>query len=68
MVPLWSQIKSRSIVIQGKKDMLVPWENGEFAKRMLPEEQLEVRYLEGVNHFIPWSHPQTIVQAVLDLL
>lgn len=68
MIPLWSQIESESILIQGKKDMLVPWENGEFAKRMLPEEKLEVRYLEGVNHFIPWSNPETIVQAVLDLL
>ena len=69
MIPLWKQITTPSIVIQGKKDMLVPWENAEFAKNMLDEHtEIEVRYLEGVNHFIPWTHPETIVQAIFDFL
>ena len=67
MLPLWDRIKAKSIVIQGKKDMLVPWQNAEFAKKMLPEALIEVRYLEKVNHFIPWSNPETITQAILDL-
>ncbi len=68
MLPLWKKIKAFSIVIQGKKDILVPWENAEFAKAMLPDSLIEVRYLEDVNHFIPWSDPETISQAILDLL
>ncbi len=67
MLPLWENIRIKTIVIQGKNDVLVPWQNGEFAKRMLPDTLLEVRYLEGVNHFIPWSHPEEIVKAVKDL-
>jgi len=67
MLPLWAQIEIPSIVIQGTKDVLVPKENAEFARNMLPDSLVEVRYLEGVNHFIPWSDPQTIVQALEDL-
>lgn len=69
MKPLWEQIQAPVIVIQGKKDMLVPWENAEFAREMLNgHTSVDIRYLEGVNHFIPWSNPETIVQAIFDFL
>ena len=69
MIPLWKYIQAPSIVIQGKRDMLVPWENAEFARKMLEQHtEFEVRYLDKVNHFIPWSHPETIVQAIFDFL
>ena len=67
MLPLWDHVSIPTIVIQGTADVLVPWQNAEFAKRMLPDSLLEVRYLEGVNHFIPWSHPGEIIRAVFDL-
>ncbi|MEM9326278.1 MAG: alpha/beta hydrolase [Bacteroidota bacterium] len=68
MLPLWERIKVCSIVIQGKKDMLVPWENAEFARRQLPADKVDIRYLQGVNHFIPWTHPESIIRAIFDLL
>jgi pimeloyl-ACP methyl ester carboxylesterase len=68
MLPLWSRIKTPAIVVQGTKDVLVPPENAEFARNMLPDTLVEVRYLERVNHFIPWSHPQVVVQAILDMI
>lgn len=64
MLPLWTQIKTPTIVIQGTKDSLVPKENAAFAKQMLPDSLLEVRMLEDVNHFIPWSHPEEIIMAI----
>lgn len=67
MMPLWEKIRSRTIVIQGKKDMLVPWQNAEFAQRMLPDSLVEVRYLPDENHFIPWSKPEAILDAIADL-
>ncbi|MEO9870074.1 alpha/beta fold hydrolase [Ekhidna sp.] len=67
MIPLWDQIKIPTIVIQGTDDSLVPKENADFAKRMLPDSLLEVNLLEGVNHFIPWSHPQEIIKAIYTL-
>lgn len=67
MAPGWDKIDQRVIVIQGTKDTLVPKENADYAARMLPDSLVTLRMLEGVNHFIPWSHPQTITDAVLEL-
>ena len=68
MLPMWDQIKVCSVVIQGTKDMLVPWQNAEFACRHLPVDQVDIRYLQDVNHFIPWTHPESIIQAIFDLI
>lgn len=67
MLPLWRQVNIPTVVIQGTRDMLVPMENAEFARKMLPDSLVDIRYLEGVNHFIPWSHPQEMVKALMDL-
>lgn len=67
MLPLWNQIRVPTIVVQGTKDMLVPKENAEFARRMISDSLIEVRYLEGANHFIPWSHPEAINSAIVDI-
>lgn len=67
MVPLWSEVKVPTIVIQGTEDSLVPKENAEFARQMIDEAQVDIRYLMGVNHFIPWSHPNEIIKALEDL-
>ncbi len=68
MLPLWKNIQTPSIVIQGKSDSLVPYQNADFAKRMLVNAPLKIELIEGVDHFIPWSHPQLIRQAVIDLI
>lgn len=65
MLPLWEQIVAPTIVIQGTKDMLVPKENAAFAQEMMADSLITVKYLKGVNHFIPWSNPDEIVKAVL---
>ena len=67
MLPLWDNIEVESIVIQGTEDVLVPKENAEFARRMLRDSMVQIRYIEDANHFIPWSHPETIVKALVDL-
>lgn len=67
MLPLWSQIKIPTIVIQGTKDSLVPKENADFAMQMLPDSLLDVNLLEDVNHFIPWTHPEEIIKAIQNI-
>ncbi|MEL7148872.1 MAG: alpha/beta hydrolase, partial [Bacteroidota bacterium] len=63
----WERIKGPVIVIQGTEDNLVPKENAYYARKMLPDSLVSVNMLDGVNHFIPWSHPQTISEALLQL-
>lgn len=68
MKPLWKNIACRSIVIQGTKDSLVPAGNADFAKQMLVQSPPIVHLKDGVNHFIPWSHPEFIRDAVIEMI
>jgi len=68
MMPLWANIKATTIVIQGKKDMLVDPRNADFAKKMIVNAPVELVALEDMNHFVPWSNPELITQAILKLL
>lgn len=67
MKPMWSKITIPTIVIQGSDDSLVPKENAAFAKRVLPDSLVHINMLEGVNHFIPWTHPEEIIKAINQL-
>lgn len=68
MLPLWSAIRQQCIVIQGEADSLVPAANADFLKRKLVNaEYLEIQKIAGMNHFVPWSNPELIVNGVLRL-
>jgi pimeloyl-ACP methyl ester carboxylesterase len=68
MLPLWKNIKCPVIVIQGKKDSLVPAGNADFAKKMLINAPVEFVIIENMDHFVPWSNPELIQKATLQLL
>ncbi|MEQ8473848.1 MAG: alpha/beta hydrolase [Marinoscillum sp.] len=67
MLPMWKKISVPTVVIQGTEDDLVPKENAEFARRMIRDTLIDIRYLNEVNHFIPWSHPAEVIKAMDDL-
>lgn len=69
MLPRWNTIGCRAIVIQGKKDSLVPAGNADFAKKMLSHaSSLEFMIKEDMDHFVPWSNPELIRSAIVKLL
>jgi len=69
MLPLWSKITCRTVIIQGNKDDLVSPKNADFAKKMLVNtSSLEFIIKDDMNHFVPWQHPELIQQGVLQLL
>lgn len=68
MLPLWSKIKANTIVIQGKKDSLVPKANADFAQKMITQAPVKLVLVDSMDHFIPWSNPELIRNAVLELL
>ena len=68
MLPLWKDIKCPTIVIQGKKDSLVPAGNADFAKKVLVNAPVEFVIRDDMDHFVPWSNPDLIKQAVHQLL
>ncbi len=67
MLPLWADIKCPVIVIQGKKDSLVPAGNADFARKMLVNAPVEFIFKDDMDHFVPWSNPELIQQAILTL-
>lgn len=68
MLPLWKNIKCPVIVLQGLEDNLVPPGNADFAKRMITNAPVQIVLKDQVNHFIPWTHPEMIQQAILQML
>ncbi len=64
MQKLWDRVQIPTVVVHGTNDWLVPKENADFAKKMLPDAILTVYILEGANHFIPWTHPVQVMQAI----
>ncbi|WOO43255.1 alpha/beta hydrolase [Rubellicoccus peritrichatus] len=65
--PRWSEIIIPVIVIQGEKDTLVPPANAQYAQKMLTNTSADIRLHPELNHFIPWSAPELIKEAILDL-
>ncbi|GAB2583914.1 alpha/beta fold hydrolase [Spirosoma areae] len=68
MMPLWARIRVPVIVIQGEDDPLVPPGNALFAKRMLINAPVTIQMIPKMNHFIPWSRPDLIHDAILHQL
>lgn len=65
MLPLWSRVQMPVTVIQGGKDRLVPPGNADFADRVLPHNPPQQVRVAEMNHFVPWTHPELIEEAVL---
>jgi pimeloyl-ACP methyl ester carboxylesterase len=68
MMPLWKTISCPVIVVQGDKDSLVAPGNADFAEKMLVNTTVKVIRKSDMNHFVPWSNPELIRDAVLELV
>ncbi len=64
MMPLWPNITAPVTVIQGTADVLVAPGNAAFARKQLVNTTCELVMLEKVNHFIPWSHYQVVLEVL----
>lgn len=65
MIPYWKNITQPVTVIQGNKDVLVNPANASFAKKMLTNSsKLTFVIKEEMNHFVPWSNPELIKNAI----
>ena len=46
----------------------VPAGNADFAKKMLVNAPVEFILIDDMNHFVPWSHPYLIHDAILKMI
>lgn len=63
--PYLSAINVPIYYIQGKKDVLVPYQTMDYFAKYGPK-QTKFIIDDEMNHFIPWSDPQLIIDAILD--
>lgn len=64
----WAELRLPIIALQGGKDTFVPKRNADYIERKAKNADLEIRRYRDLSHFIPWSRPDLIVDAILDLL
>ncbi|MCA9715231.1 MAG: alpha/beta fold hydrolase [Myxococcales bacterium] len=65
MAPRWERMTTPVTVIQGEADRLVPPANADFAAARVPASSLELVRVPGMDHFVPWTRPELIEDAVL---
>lgn len=58
------RLRVPTIVLQGDKDSLVPIGNAYYTAETMPEGVVELRILQGVDHFIPWTNVDEMVAAI----
>jgi len=68
MLPLWEKVNVPVIVIQGKKDRFVPYQNAFFAKEKMKNTSVSLVVIDDMDHFIPWSNPELINTAIYDMI
>lgn len=65
----WEQIHIPVSLIHGTTDVLVPFENLNFAKeKLVNADTILIKTFEGQSHFILWTHKNEIVQELLALM
>jgi len=64
------QIKNLSckvLIIHGNKDRLVPYANMKYMEeKMVNAKEVKTITINEADHFIPWSHYQIVMPAILD--
>jgi pimeloyl-ACP methyl ester carboxylesterase len=63
-----AEVRCPVVILQGTKDSLVPPENSEYGRRAFTGTPIELRWIPGADHFIPWSHAGLVRTAILGLL
>lgn len=63
------KIKVPLMVLHGQKDKIVPYEHALFIEEKLKNNpSFELTTLPEANHFIPWTHPDTVKTMILKML
>jgi len=66
--PKLKNITSEVTIIHGTKDQLVPYSNVDFIqKQFVNAKRMDLISIKDANHFIPWTHFETIRDALLHL-
>lgn len=66
MQPLLGELTHRTLIIHGKEDKLVPYQNVPFMEKHFSNvDSLKVISIEKENHFIVWSQEKLVKESIL---
>lgn len=64
----WANIRAETVIVQGKKDMLVAYQHAKFAEEQLVHLSPQMVYLPEANHFLPWTHYDLVKEQIMLLI
>lgn len=65
-VELVRRIRAPTLVVHGRDDPLIPFENGEMLRDLIPDARLVP--VDGCGHMLNWERPDEVVEAILDFV
>ncbi len=69
LAPELEKVRCPVMIVHGTADRLVPFANAEYSRRELSHaSRVEVRVLEGADHFLPWAQESELRAAIEELL
>lgn len=63
----WKETNFKIILIHGKNDSLVPFENVHFVKEKAGKNLISSIEIEDENHFLPWTKKDLIISTLINL-
>lgn len=63
----WPRLKRPLVVIQGLDDSLVDPGTADYVEARAPKPWIRVLRKPGMDHFLLWKHPETVLQEILSL-
>lgn len=65
LLPKWENVAVPFVHMHGTKDGLVPYENIEFSKEVIPKEFLQIVSIKNGDHLLPWSETELVRNEIL---
>ena len=66
--PVLDKILVPTVVVQGDEDSLVEPANADYARRMMTNSPVTIRWIDNYGHLIPFSRPEAAVAAILEVV
>lgn len=64
----WQNVAVPVVMLQGDKDMLVPYENLAFAKQHFNPGYFTGKTIVDENHFTPWTKEKLVIDEIIKLM
>lgn len=65
MLPKWETVRTPFVHMHGTDDKIVPYENIEFSKSIIPDSLLTIVTIDGGSHMTPWADKDLVKETLM---